>query len=217
MSIARDSNSSIGISSASSLTWSHTCSGSNRILFVWGYVEGSNTLTGCTYNAVSMTQITFVTTSGRSLYAYFLVAPATGANNIVLTNSGTSGMTGLAISYTGARQTGQPDSSGSANQGVGITAQSINITTVAANSWIAGGMVNDGGIGSAVGNGAYTKLATGGWNGTMVLDSNGPIVTPALTACGWTGANSSTANAQTISVSIAPVGAASNSAFFAFM
>ena len=41
--------------SATSLTWSHTCAGANRILFV-GFLS-NGTVTGVTYNGVAMTQV----------------------------------------------------------------------------------------------------------------------------------------------------------------
>ena len=87
----------------SSLTWAHTIiGGSHRFLLV-AVTQGDNTVSGVTYAGVSMsligTKTHSVATSHRtSLYG--LVAPARGANNIVVTFGGsTSNVICGAIGY----------------------------------------------------------------------------------------------------------------------
>ncbi len=95
----------------STLTWSHTCTGSNRALFVSASSLGdSPTVTGVTYNSVAMTQLwNFDSSGGVSAQSsgWILVAPATGAHNIVITLSGGSGgyIAGIGQSWTEVNQT----------------------------------------------------------------------------------------------------------------
>lgn len=94
---------------ASSLTFAHTCTGSDRGLFVGVGAEqgGGITVTSVTYAAVGMTEkwnaifSVFFTHGG-----FTLVAPSTGANNVVITMSGTCDtIMGGAISATNVHQT----------------------------------------------------------------------------------------------------------------
>lgn len=108
-------------------TASHTCSGSNRILIL-SVISQSGSSTP-TYNGVSMTPLTSQTTAHHKHEVFYLVAPATGANNIVCT-----GGTWVATSYTGVSQSSPIDSSNS-----GQTASyTINVSTtvVASNCWL---------------------------------------------------------------------------------
>ena len=121
--------------SATTHTFSHTCTGSDRILFVTGFTNtSSDYITGITYNGVAMTLVNkLAAAASRYAYIFYLVAPATGANNVVLTASSSSALGGNASSYTGASQTGQPDASSS--QTIGASPVNNSVTTVADNCW----------------------------------------------------------------------------------
>lgn len=106
MAIVFDAPSSAQNSSASSLTFSHTCTGSDRLLFVGasaGHASGTSTVT---YNAVSMTAESWdINTGGdQNNSGHYLVAPATTANNIVISFGGTAASIGGGISFTGVDQ-----------------------------------------------------------------------------------------------------------------
>lgn len=138
MALAFDATSNSGNkSSVSSYSWSHTCTGSNLILVVGITAEnasdtGQMLVDGVTYNGVAMTkandQDTTVTPGGSSNYSsiWYLKNPATGANSIAVTHHGTVvASVGMAVSYTGADQTTQPDVAGNgnkANSGTGSVA-----------------------------------------------------------------------------------------------
>src|SRR4051794_29203748 len=100
-----------------SLTWSHTCTGSNLVLLV-GFVASDGTdadrvIQSITYNGVGMTQAVLNDDTARDLTAgiYYLVAPATGAHNIVITfNGGTvTDCGGVGVSFTGVDQSNPLD------------------------------------------------------------------------------------------------------------
>lgn len=136
-----------------SLTWSHTCTGSNRILLVGGSVTSgtARTVTGITYNGVAMTSIGTTTAGTVYGFLYYLIAPATGANNVVVTISGvTDGgnkqFDANAQSYTGAAQSAQPDSFNT-NSLTASTVTNFPVTTtvVGSNCWLVGIASEDGG------------------------------------------------------------------------
>lgn len=101
------------------LTWSHTCTGSDRYLEV-DIVVGSDltgaatTIDAVTYNGVAMTlvtnsQQTSNDTTGGYVVKYGLVAPATGANTVsvafTVTGGNNADIKAGSKSYTGVDQT----------------------------------------------------------------------------------------------------------------
>ena len=89
---------------ATSTTLSHTTSGTNRLLVVAVAVDGASTISSVTYAGVAMTLAkTFYNI--RRISLYYLVAPATGANNIAVTLSGSDDAGIMAVSYNGVNQT----------------------------------------------------------------------------------------------------------------
>ena len=108
--------------SPSSLTWSHTCTGSDRGLVVGVTWVQATTISSVTYNGVSMTSegaVTSTLSSSLRLEQFSLIAPDTGANNIVVTfAAAVTGVIGGAVSYTGANQTDLTGTQVSVNNGV---------------------------------------------------------------------------------------------------
>lgn len=163
MAIAIGSNSSSFTKSASgvtSLTFAYDCgSASNRYLVVFvGDVSGDS-VTGVTYNGVSMTQLGKANrgpsdTTTLEGYIYGLHAPATGSNNVVITRSSTTNwIEGGAILLTDAKQETAASAgtffSGDATGG----SKNKDITTVEANTAVVGFIANDNGA---------TAMSTGG-------------------------------------------------------
>lgn len=92
---------------ASSMSWSHTTSGTNRALYVVVLYdfELSSSPTGVTYNSVAMTSVATTSSSHQGISIWQLVAPATGSNTIVVTASATDMLAYAAgISFTGVDQ-----------------------------------------------------------------------------------------------------------------
>lgn len=124
-----------------SLTWSHTCSGSDRILIVGTSTESdtgghtAQTVSGITYNGVALTKIRsdYITDNGTELW--YLVAPSTGANNIVVTMTAVvDGLYGAGLSFTGVDQSNPIDNhNGTTTTGLSI---SQSITTNVADAMI---------------------------------------------------------------------------------
>lgn len=90
-------------------TFTHTASGTNRVVYVSATID-SNTamgITSVTYGGQAMTLVGSLapTVSNRQIHVYRLIAPPTGAQDVVVnwTTSSTGFFT--AVSYTGVNQT----------------------------------------------------------------------------------------------------------------
>mgnify|MGYP001597421519 CR=1 FL=1 len=158
---------------ANSLTWSHTCTGSDLNLII-GLTNGANDTTGVTYAAAAATQDAHSAipagTEGADIWRK--TAPATGANNVVLSRTGTtSRMTGVAASYTGSKQTGQPDAA-TTNTATSVTSITTSVTVVATNSWLVGSYDNNAEVPTA---GANTTIRQAGSDASGLADSNAAV------------------------------------------
>ncbi len=162
------------------LTFSHTCSGSNLVLFVQACVihdVSVSSVTGVTYNSVAMTQIGTASSQGsspgnQSSSLWYLAGPATGANNIVITASNSPfAIVGSSASYTGASQTGIPDNYTVGGSSVNTTDYSLTVTA-GSGCWVLLASKNDGGVASA-GTGTTSRIASG--NGCSMMDSNANV------------------------------------------
>lgn len=178
--IAYDATSTGTYTTTSPLAWSHTCTGSQRILFV-SISTPTDAVTGVTYAGVSMTLV------GKSSYPgsgrngaslWYLINPASGANNISATFTGASA-SGGGVSYTGAKQSGQPDSSNTKNQGSAENIGSISTTVVAADCWMVVGLTDDQGSGATGSGGSAVRNSTA--QGSIMVDSNSIVGTGSQT------------------------------------
>ena len=177
--------------SGTTLTFSHTCSGSDRVLVVFGFLNaGLSGHAGAKYNGVAMTEVVSrdfgPSTYGPSGKMWIMINPPTGAHNVEIsyTNSGWI-MNGSSLSLTGADQVDANDAVGSGEVQSGTTV-SANITPVSNAVWIV----------DAVGYNGSTQTWTPNGGQTERLDTNGkgmstkPITVAGLTSTGWTGSAS---------------------------
>lgn len=175
MAIARDANSSSISGGATTLTWAHICGGSERILIVSSSVgdSGDHTTTGITYNGVALTKINSNHQSGvfDDVTLWYLVAPATGAHNIVITQASSGYIWGQASSYTGVDQTNPISPTGGVTAIDTATSQTVSITTTVDNSWIVGVSTNiDGASNLTAGSNTNIVLDNGTWS--VIFDTN---------------------------------------------
>ena len=134
-----DAASSSGNETNNTLTFSHTVGARNNRLLVVGTVSlgsSGNYAQGVTYNGVSMSEITaaranIASTSPGSVYLsatmWYLVAPATGANNVVVTHTGSPRVRATAVSLQGVNQS-TPVENGASATGTSTT-PSVDVTT----------------------------------------------------------------------------------------
>lgn len=167
-------------------SWSHTCSGSNRLLIVAtaDWVGGdTDTTTGITYNGVALTKLTAskAFNTARS-QLWYLVNPASGAHTIAVTSS--AGMAFIASSYTGVDQS-TPLGTPVANTGNSATPTSGSITGQVGNLLVDNVAVLGGG-GALTAGGGRTNMGpsiTGGWQ----CESSRVAGTATPITMGWTG------------------------------
>lgn len=209
MAIALDAAASSNTTSASSLTYSHTCTGSNRILFVavfsGGPGPGSVPCTGVTYAGVAMTKIdSNAPQANWDLSLWYLINPASGANNVIITLSGTTtSLYGDSISYTGAKQSGVPDSS--AKNKATSTSVTQSTTTVADNCWVVGVGVT-GASTIAASTGVTSRLDRDSASGSFNMGDSNAVKSPAGSySMTFTGGASD--NMGIVMASFAPYGA----------
>jgi hypothetical protein len=151
------------------LTFSHTCTWSNRILFVGFFAGNIDSASSVTYNWVSMTQIGKAL-SDRYTYLYYLINPASGANNVVITiTEAWTALAWCASSYNWASQTGQLDSS-STGTASGVNNLTLTTTVVATNSWTV--WVWHPNVGSSLVAGSWTTIRANSTAGLWIADSN---------------------------------------------
>ncbi len=126
------SNGSVSVA-VTSLSWSHTCGGSDRVLFVsagWGGTGSS--VSGVTYNAVSMSALWGLgdTAGATSVSGHILGNPASGSNTVQVSFTGSVDCAASAQSWTGA-DTASPNRTPVTAQDTGSPA---NTTVTVANA-----------------------------------------------------------------------------------
>lgn len=204
MAIAFDAATRFLPGTGTTATFAHTVTGSNTVLIVFSNIQVNNTLT-CTYNGVSMTQVYKQTTNVGNIYqyAFILINPATGTNNVVLTSGVSANWSAqMALSYTGCDQTTQPDSFNSTTFGPGTGNDTLSTTVVAANSWIVYGLYPTNNDPDAIVAQNNQQRLNGNGNAG---DSNGTVSTGAISG-GWHFALSDTNAIGAISIAPAAGG-----------
>lgn len=116
-------------------TWAHTCTGSDRALDVnISIYDSADFPTSVTYNGVALTLIGSTSNGQYTVYQYYLIAPATGANNIEVAVSGNVfDFVGSGVSLTGVDQTTAIGTQ-AVNSGTDTT-PTVNVTS-AANEYV---------------------------------------------------------------------------------
>lgn len=156
-------------------SWSHTCTGSNRLLLVGVMFQTGTDANGTpTYNGVSMTQAgTGVAVGGtfNEFRLYYLVAPATGANTITVNNTGGGLSYAASMSYTGVAQSSPIDVTAT-NTGSG-TSIANSFTTTVDNDWLVEyyGYANGGFSTNSTAGSGTTVRTNSDWS--QIFDSNG--------------------------------------------
>jgi hypothetical protein len=204
MAIARDAYTSSVQQSASggaSLTYSVTFPSSSPYATVFVSDQAGDTITGVTINGVACTQQKKQDRGGAGLmsYIYTLANPSSGAQNVVVSRSGsTARIKSCCVTATGAQQTTAADSTGSSS-GTASTSKVVSTTSVANGCGIwAWGIFDNGGIAAGTG---LTALATDADGFGMFEASTFPQVS-AGTYNGTVTGNSS--NVGLVMLSVAP-------------
>lgn len=129
------------VGTTTATTFAHTVgTGTDRALFVGvGYADDTDGITGVTYAGSAMTLAVSEINSYQRSYIYYMVAPASGTNNVVVTYAGTlsaddRGGVG-AVSYTDVAQSSTINATSSYSILTGVTQLAATVAVVSDN-WI---------------------------------------------------------------------------------
>jgi len=132
MAIAFDASSSanVGSSNNTTLSWSHTCTGSTLVLVVAVGMQANVAVSSVTYGGQNLTFRVSANESGNTrAELWTLVNPPTGANTVTVTLPSAAFMGGVAHSYTGVDQGTPVGNTASANSSGNVNSLSLNITS----------------------------------------------------------------------------------------
>lgn len=210
MAIAFDTSVDGGlVASGTSLTWSHTCTGSNLILFVSLFGDTitdplGNIISGVTYNGAAMHEIGRKNSGvalDRWCYLFYLSNPSTGAHNIVASATNPRAICGLSSSYSGVSAISQPDSFvvNSAVAKGANTDYTTTLTTTQDNDWSII-VVRQSAGNLSPSTGSHTVRISS--SGLGLFDSNTVITPPG--AYSMSAQSSLTANMSSVMASFSP-------------
>src|SRR6266571_3410202 len=187
MAITKDTTSSAVGGSATSLTWAHTVgTGSNTILVVAVRISsGTATVTGVTYNAVSMTQLTSKVQGSNTVYLFYILLGSTtsASHNIVASFSATVTSIGVATSYFNVAQSG---TWGTAATSSGASGNSSNTVTTTSSSQEVVDINYELGTTDATSGASQTKEVSNGTSALGWLDFGDIAATGSSMSLSWT-------------------------------
>lgn len=201
--------------STTSISWTGPAvSGTNTIGWIGVWVQkaggsGEDLLTDITWGGTPMSfakkqLYTNGVVENGWLYLYYIINPTSNAT-IQANASETAIMTaGFSSYYTGAAQTGIPESTGS-DATFNATSLDTSLTTTSANPWIvAVGLADNGGVDAGTG---MTNRGTE-HDAFIFGDSGSPVTPPGIHTIGIQGANVGSPNMVIVSASFASDGIA---------
>jgi hypothetical protein len=191
--------------STTSYTAAYTVgSGKNRMLVVALAGDSSiDDVTGITYGGIAMTlagKQPSVQADNRVMYLYYLLNPASGSNNVVITASTAHWLIAVAADYAGIAQSGQTDAH-TTNIGAdaAISTLTTSLTTVSDRTLVI--LLENGFDGSTskptAGAGLTLRVVNASFGLMGIFDSGSPITPP--------GAHSFTTNRAVASTTISHV------------
>lgn len=170
----------------STYTWSHTNNGDWLSVDV-AMFSLAQTVTSITYAGVSLDLEGFkASVSGACrIECWGMVAPAMGANNIIVTLSGSIASGAAAVSYKGVQQFSPTEAFNTAQAtNVGAADATVNITSVTDNCWIHAALCTDDG--SVTSNNTSRNNITGGLGTGADSDNNTPKMPAGSVTMSWT-------------------------------
>lgn len=192
--IAADSTApkiSTGFAAGATYTWTHTCTGSNLMLWLhaglWQDVAGTGTVGSSSYNSAAVTSYVTKNVTGGAMRAelWRKLGPSTGANTMSVTVSGnTDDRKFGSSSFTGVDQTTGVDNFNSAEGGASpIT---VNVTTIADNCWIVDAVANFSTAALTIGAGQTQVFKDSTGSTGMAGSYEGPKTPAGAVTMSWT-------------------------------
>lgn len=152
-----------GTAGVTSITWSHTCTGTNLYVIVGASRGGASTTLTATFGGVTMTQLGTVASGGGtdgSVYLFGLVNPPAGASTVLVTAGAARDLSGGSISFAGVDQTTPAGTAVTATSAV--TSVSVNVTATTVGNMVAATACYGGGNTVTAGQTSqYSKILNG--------------------------------------------------------
>ena len=179
--IAFDSATEDKTAAATSLTYAHTTSGTDRFLYVaLTTLSNNHTGTAATYNGTGMTvveQNVVVFSSTWQHHGFQLANPDSGTNNVVVSANVVSfSLRSGAVSYTGVDQTNPIQTSNTGSSGSGGT-MNISLTT-SNDGWF---VISGANVDTAWSAGATTDTLRASYSGLADIADSGNDITAGTT------------------------------------
>ena len=174
MAIAFDSATNPVISvSGTTLTFAHTCTGADRKLFV-GVFARNLTVSSVTYGGDSLTEIGVRQGpqggSNDYISMFYLDAPSSGSNNVVVTLASGGLQIAGATSYTGC---GTGIDAFAENNNTSESTTTTTLTTTVDNAWVMGMVRGGSSANTSASTGTVTRANTN--NFFQMYDKNAPV------------------------------------------
>lgn len=157
MAIAVDSTSSGVGSTGTTVTVSHTCTGTDLVLIVGVTGNDGSTPTAATYNGVAMTKSIDLQGTNADVVVFSLVGPDTGTHDIVVTKTNGTEIQVGAVSFAGA---GGVDAEGTSGTNENGTSASVTTNTNKTVGYVVSALFWEQGSGVVTYTGAGTQFAT---------------------------------------------------------
>jgi len=165
--------------SVSSLTQSHTATGSNLVAFIDVLVQSGDNLTSITYSGLTPTLVDKkqVPTAGFYIYSYLVSGVPAGPSNVIVTTSGSTVIAIATTTYSGSYQSATPDNHASGSNNSSSVTQAV--VTVADKCWLHMAVGIDTSANPSAGaNTVVISTSTVGAVG-MIVTHTGALETPA--------------------------------------
>jgi len=177
MAIARDSINNGTGGTGTSWTYSHTCSGEDRILLVAGRGGGNSgdRVSTITYNGKNLTRIgnSFAIGSSSEMSTlWYIINPDSGSHNVVITLSSSDYSKWGSVSYTGVDQD-NPINVSNTNSVQNSNSVSVSGMVTKDNSWLVGSVKNS--IHQLFAGTGTILTSNLGNEGSRMSDSNGVV------------------------------------------
>lgn len=176
----------------STSSWSHTCTGSNRVLVVGVSMlsAAGSSVSGITYNGVAMTLIRAKASAVGAVRVelWRLINPASGANTIAVTLSTGLDRVCSAVSFADADQTTpvEGDNDASATNSGAATDASVSITSTTDNCLVVDCVATTDTVITVGADQTQRQNATGSL-GSGAMSTEGPKTPAGITTMSWTG------------------------------
>lgn len=138
MAVAFNSATTGSVTGSTTLTFSHTPAGSNRVLIVCATSTTNSAALSATFNGVSMTQIAQLNVSQNGAYrhaAFYLNVPDATTANVVVTSASSANIRACAATYTGVMQDSSVIDGSNSGQNDGVSNLNVAITTTYSGTW----------------------------------------------------------------------------------